>query len=109
MEINTVHINGITIFEISGHLNATNAKDLESVLLQTIDGGNLKIIADLGKLEYVSSAGLRVLLLAAKKIGKSGYIRVCSLQQQVSEVFHMSGFDAIFSIYPNREEALKEN
>jgi len=107
MEINTSNINGVTVFEISGHLNANNAKDFESSLMLSIDSGNKKIITDLNKLEYISSAGLRVFLLIAKKIGNTGFIKLCSLQQQVNEVFHMSGFDSIFSIYQDREEALK--
>jgi anti-anti-sigma factor len=107
MEINSINSNGIIIYTLTGHLDATNAKDFEVTLLKSVDSGNTRIIADLGKLEYISSAGLRVFLLIAKKIGNSGFIKLCSLQQQVNEVFHISGFDSIFSIYQNREEALK--
>jgi len=106
MEIKKTTINQVEIFEISGRIDANNAKDFENVLVQSIEGGATKMIADLTNLEYISSSGLRIFLFVAKKIGKNGFIHLCSLQPQVSQIFNISGFNNIFSIFENKEAAL---
>jgi len=108
MEIKKTKINQIEIFEISGRIDANNAKDFENVLTQSIEEGATKMIADLTNLEYISSSGLRVFLFIAKKIGKNGFIYLCSLQPQVSQIFNISGFNNIFSIFENKEVALSK-
>ncbi len=108
MEIKKTTLNQIEIFEISGRIDANNANDFEKILVQSIEEGATKMIADLTNLEYISSSGLRVFLLIAKKIGKNGFIYLCSLQPQVSQIFNISGFNNIFSIFENREDALSK-
>ena len=63
---------------------------------------------DLSRLDYVSSAGLRVFLVAAKRMrSKDGKIALCSLQDHVQQVFDLSGFSSILSIYASREDGIK--
>jgi len=62
---------------------------------------------NLEKLDYISSAGLRVLLATAKKLKAiGGELRVCSLNEIVTEVFDISGFDLILTVLPSESEAL---
>ena len=107
MEIKRSNLNQVVIFELNGRIDANNSKDLENALVKCIEEGNTKIIVDLEKLDYTSSSGLRVFLFIAKKLDKIGFIYLCSLQPQVSQLFTMSGFNKIFSIFSTRDEALK--
>ena len=108
MEIKKTKIDQIEIFEISGRIDANNSKDFENILTQSFEGGTTKMVADLASLEYISSSGLRVFLSIAKKIGKNGFIYLCSLQPQVLQIFSISGFNNIFEIFENREKALSK-
>lgn len=108
MEINSVKVNDVDIFEISGRIDANNSKDLENFLIEKIENGSTKIIADLKELEYISSAGLRVFLLVVKKIGKTGFVYLSTLQPQVYQIFDISGFNNIFSIFETRQAALEK-
>ncbi len=72
-----------------------------------IDAGTSKILINFAALEYISSAGLRVLLATAKKLKASGGdLKICSLNDTVQEVFDISGFSSILAVSANREEAL---
>ena len=67
-----------------------------------------KILVNFADLDYISSAGLRVLLTTAKRLGGSGgTLRICGLNETVSEVFEISGFSVILSVFPNETEALE--
>lgn len=105
MHITDHFINGILVVGIHGRLDGTNANQVESYLNKAIDDGHGKIILELSSLEYISSIGLRVFLAMAKKVTGYGFIRLASLQPQVFDVFHMSGFDTIFQIYNKADEA----
>jgi anti-anti-sigma factor len=107
MEITTRTQDGITIIDISGKLDASNSKVAEKTILDA-EGEGSKIILNMENLEYISSAGLRVLLLSAKK-ARSGHGKFCivSLSESVQDVFEISGFSAIFEIADNVEEGIK--
>ena len=67
------------------------------------------MIIDFESLDYISSAGLRVILKAAKQLKHSdGMIMLCSMEDYVKEVFEIAGFDSIIPIVPNMEDALKK-
>jgi len=106
MEIAKIEKDGVIIIALNGRLDAASAPDAESEL-NTISNSEVKLLIDLENLEYISSAGLRVLLVTAKQIRRnSGKMCICSLSETVSEVFEISGFSSIFDIAENREEAL---
>ncbi|MCI3920992.1 STAS domain-containing protein [Paenibacillus sp. TRM 82003] len=97
---------GATTFALEGRLDGTTVPTVEEAFLKAHEGGTARYVFDLGGLEYVSSAGLRVLLLAAKKTrAAGGKIALCGLSESVREVFEISGFQTIFAIYASREEA----
>lgn len=107
MEINQKIIDDIPIVSVCGRIDATTSKDLENVLNSLIDKNNTKIVLDLGGVEYISSVGLRVMLAALKKVRPmQGDVRLAALQPFVREVFEITGFTKLFTIYPNQGEAL---
>ena len=96
------------ILALSGKLDATTAKTFEEKILAVIDSGTQRLVLDLSQLEYVSSSGLRVLLLAAKRLrGTDGKIVLCALKDQIRQVFDLAGFSSILPIYGSRDEAIK--
>ncbi len=106
MECKESKKNDISILEIIGRLDATNSGSLEEQIVNSINNGNHKFVADLNQLEYISSAGLRVFLAVAKKLSNTGYIHLCCMQPQVKDVFEMSGFTAIFKLYDTQDKAV---
>jgi anti-anti-sigma factor len=96
------------VLGLSGKLDATTAKTFEDKILGVINSGTQRLLVDLSQLEYVSSSGLRVFLLAAKRLQVTdGKIVLCGLQDHVRQVFDLAGFSSILSIYSSRDEAIK--
>ncbi len=90
-----------------GRIDSTNANIFEEKLAAVIGEDKNKFIIDFEKIAFVSSAGLRVLLIAAKKVKPTGgAVILTGLSAEIQEVFDISGFTAIFSIYKTVEEAL---
>ncbi len=97
----------VTIFDIEGNLDSNTSGEIEKVLIPHIDGGGINVLVDGTKLNYISSAGLRVLLVAARKIkAANGTIILCALQKHIKEVFDIAGFSKVFTIVATRDEAL---
>jgi anti-sigma B factor antagonist len=108
MEIWEKSLGDVCIVGISGRMDSLNSKDIEAKMNLLIENDTAKIIIDLADVDYISSVGLRVLLAALKKQKqKQGSIKLVSLQPFVSDIFKMTGFDKIFSIYSNQEAALE--
>ena len=86
-----------TVIELAGRLDTTTAPALDKTINEDIaDTKNL--VLDIKGLEYISSAGLRVLLGAQKKMQKIGSMRVTNVCEEVMEVFEMTGFADILTI-----------
>ena len=85
------------ILEITGRLDTTTAPALEKTINENLEGVKT-LILDLKSLEYISSAGLRVLLSAQKKMQQVGVMKVVNVCELVMEVFEMTGFADILNI-----------
>ena len=98
----------VLIVTIDQHLDTTSAPGFEAKLLALIERGERKILIDCGPLEYVNSAGLKVFLIAAKKLEPlGGKLVLCTLAPSVLMIFEMIGFTRIMKIVATREDALK--
>ncbi|MDO4810739.1 MAG: STAS domain-containing protein [Eubacteriales bacterium] len=82
---------------LAGRLDTTTAPQLEQAVNESIDGIT-ELIFDLEKLDYVSSAGLRVLLAAQKRMNKQGSMTVKNICSDIMEVFQITGFTEILTI-----------
>ncbi len=108
MEITVKTANGVKVLAFEGRLDTQTSTDAQMQLTQLIEGGETKILLNLEKLDYISSAGLRVLLAAAKQLKTTdGELRLCNLNEVVKEVFVISGFDMILPISASESEALE--
>ena len=109
MEISTEELNAISVITLTGRLDVTTASTLEKTFIQLQQKDAAKILVDCRLLEYISSAGLRVLLSAAKQTKKSsGEIALACLNANVKQVFEISGFTSIFRIFATKDEAISK-
>ncbi len=107
MNIEAAELNGITIIPLEGRLDGNNAAVAEQAFLKLLNEGKQQFIFDFSGLQYISSAGLRVILVAAKKLRASKGRMICAaLGEQVYDVFEMSGFTTILEMAASKEEAL---
>ena len=86
-----------TIIEVSGRLDTVTAPELEKTINEDIEGTK-NLVLDIKGVEYISSAGLRVLLAAQKKISKTGLMKVMNPCPEVMEIFEVTGFTEILTI-----------
>ena len=82
---------------LEGRLETTTAPELEAVLKEELDGLTT-LIFDFSKLEYISSAGLRVILAAQKAMSKQGTMKVVNVNDIITEIFEITGFSEILTI-----------
>ncbi len=98
---------GIDIIFLKGRIDAQSAPGVNQEIVTVLEGGGNKILIDCKGLDYISSAGLRVLITVAKKLkATQGRLVLCNLGEKIYEVFEISGFTAIFEICASQEEAL---
>ena len=120
MEITERKTADIVTLCVSGKLDTTTAKTFEDKILGQIESGDRRFIVDLAQLDYISSAGLRVFALAAKRHNSAkGKIVLCGLkktipyntlnrtQDPVREAFDIAGFSSIFSTYGSHDDAIR--
>ncbi len=108
MEVTQKQQNGITILGLKGRLDSNTSDDFEKTLLGLIQTGETRLVLDFEELDYISSAGLRVLLKTAKELKRvNGQLSFCSLKEYIREIFELSGFVSFFPIHSNLEESLK--
>jgi anti-sigma B factor antagonist len=106
MQISTRTSNDIHIVAITGSLDSTTSPEAQKSIDSVLAGAK-KVALDFSGLDYISSAGLRVLLGAAKQLRASGgKLGMFGLNQSVKEVFEISGFSSILSVYPSEADAL---
>lgn len=107
LEISTFHQSSTLIVHMKGRIDASSAKDLEQQVLQHIQAGETQLILDFSEVDYISSAGLRVVLLIAKQLnGKGGSFKLCKMNEIILNVFEISGFSQLFSIFNTLEDAI---
>ncbi len=96
----------VMVLAIEGRLDSITSGTLEKKFLAVMEAGEKNIVVDFTSMDYISSAGLRVLLMAAKKTAKmGGKVVLAALCDNVREVFDIAGFSSIFTITGSQEEA----
>ena len=109
MEVIEKRQDGISVVRLLGRLDSNTSPDFEQKLFEVIEDGEKSVIVDFEELDYISSAGLRVLLKAAKELKRSqGKIVLCSMKDYIKEVFEIAGFVALFPIVPSMGDAIEQ-
>jgi len=92
--------NNDLILRLEGRLDATTSIQLENVINDVMGGGKVKLLLDFSGIEYLSSAGMRVLLSMTKRLkGMEGYLKLFAVHDDVMEIIRLAGFESILQIY----------
>ncbi len=107
MQISSETMDGVTVVRLEGNLDTDTSSEAHDYVNKAIDDGAAKVVVSLDKVDFVSSAGLRILLATGKRLsGTGGSLRVCGLNETVNEVFEISGFSTILNVFPAETDAL---
>ncbi len=107
MQLHTERRGAVLVVGLQGSLDVITSPDAEKSMLAHIDGGDKNIVFDLAKLDYVSSAGIRMLLTVLKRLKTvNGNARFCALIKPVKQVFDIAGLSFRVSVFPTLDEAL---
>lgn len=110
MEVSVRRLGRVTVIAPAGRVDHLNAEAFRSLLaphLASCAAGGECLILDLSRLEYISSAGLRILMIAAKQVGaQRGRIVVAAMQPVVAEIFEISRFTLVYEVFATLPEAL---
>lgn len=107
MEISTNDVAGVTFVSLKGDIKSTTSGDVMDALVGLVKAGSNKLLINLGGVDFISSAGLRSILVAAKLLKNSnGQMRICSANESVAKVLETSGFTNLVALYADESEAL---
>lgn len=107
MEIKTRDENDIKIIYLEGEMDTNTSPEVLSELDNLRNSGVKKMLLNLEKLDFISSAGLRVLLATAQQLKASGGdFRVCQLNSEIKEVFDISGFSTLLMVFENEAKGI---
>ena len=100
-------IEGVLVISVTGRIDGVNAQEFHNDLNRETDGSDNPVVLDLEKLSYISSAGLRSILLIAKTLkGRNTRFMLCSLPGPIREIVEIAGFDKIIDVLESRSDAI---
>jgi anti-anti-sigma factor len=107
VEIKQEEVNDVTVLVPQARVDSNTAGDFEKTLVGVLNSGRTKLLIDFEDLDYISSAGLRVVLIGAKTCkAKGGKLILTGMKKHIREVFDVSGFTKILNILPSRQDGL---
>jgi anti-anti-sigma factor len=107
MKIVQLEKEGVICLKIDGRLDAESATEAETTVKGILKEGTQRLLFDLSRMDYISSAGLRVILMAVKELrNKKGKVVLCGLTPYVKEIFDVSNFSSIIPITDSVETGL---
>ncbi len=102
MDINKTLEGNKLVVKVAGRMDSVSAPELETALNDSLDGVE-ELVFDFSDLEYISSAGLRVLLTSYKKMSSQGTMKIININDIIREIFEVTGFAEIFTVEENDE------
>jgi anti-anti-sigma factor len=107
MQISRLDTDGITVLGINGRIDAGTAEQFKEKLLATVGDAPVRLVLDFTEVEFVSSIGLRVLVVTARRVAAvRGKMAFCGLHGPVLEVFELAGFTSVASFFAGKDEAV---
>ena len=98
-----------TVFHLKGRLDASTSDEFEEQVLSSLEQGIRYLVLDFAELEYINSAGLRVLVMSHQRLNPhGGRVMVCGTRDYIAEIFNISGYDRVFAMYPDLTLAMKD-
>ncbi|MGB9593258.1 MAG: STAS domain-containing protein [Anaerolineae bacterium] len=108
MDIEVKQLKRASLVKVSGRVDSSNAPDLEKALKELMEQGHFRIVVDMSGLNFISSAGLRVLISTAKTCRRwnRGDVYLAALPPHIMETFELAGLTRVFKIFPDAVEAV---
>jgi len=107
MKIETRKAGDVVVVEMSGRLDSRSSGEAGDRIVHIVQGEDRQILLNLQNVHYVSSAGLRIILLGSKLLqGNNGELKICCVEEAVKRVLETSGFDSLIRMYNTEAEAL---
>ena len=107
MLLKKIHHTDAAIFQIKGRLDSTSTLELEQGVSLCLDQGAKNLVLDFSELDYINSAGLRVLVMSYQRLlPQGGRVMVCGVKDYIAEIFTISGYNRIFSMFPDLDRAI---
>lgn len=107
MEVLVEEKGEVIVVKIEGRVDAATSPQLEKKLNSIIDSGYFKLILNFADVDYLSSAGMRLMLAITKKLKSlEGKLVACNMNEEIMEIIKMAGFQNVIEIYPTEEESM---
>ena len=107
MQIAEARRDGVVAVVPAGRIDTTTAPTLEGHLNALLAGGARRLVVDFSRVDYISSAGLRVMLLVARRMKESnGRLALCAFTEPVRQVFQLAGFLPLFTVCESQDTAM---
>ncbi len=107
MDIEQLRQGDILVVAPKGRIDSNTSESLQAAITAALAAGMKRLVIDFAGIDYISSAGLRVMLIAAKRLGGGqGILVLCGLGEPVRQVFDLAGFLPLFAVEPTRRSAL---
>ena len=107
MDIHEEQAGAVTVVTLKGRMDATTSSGVEERLMKIIEGGATRLLLDISQMDYISSVGLRVFILAGKRVKNvNGRMELCGPQPTVRQILQIAGFPTLFKIHETRAAAL---
>ena len=107
MEIDTASFDIVTAVTVKGRVDSTTADKLRNHLTELVQAGSARLVIDLKEVTYISSAGFRTLLITARSVDQvKGKLALYGVGGEVKRLFDIASFTELFTILPNRDDAV---
>src|SRR5918993_1364252 len=106
MEIRSAEDGGVMVIGVSGRLDSVTSDALDKEVQTQLAAGRTRLVFDLSALDYISSSGLRVFLLAARALRGKGSLALAAPQPKVQQVFDIAGMGSMVTIYASTTAAV---
>lgn len=107
MQLRKTENSQATIFHISGRLDSSSTPELEHCVLNSLEKTSKNFIFDFSELEYINSAGLRILVMSYQRLQPLGrQVMVCGVKDYIAEIFDISGYNRVFLMCRDVDQAI---
>ena len=108
METQVEEKGDVVVVRVEGRLDAASSPQLEKKINAIIDSGHFKLLLDFANVEYLSSAGMRLMLSVSKRLKSlEGKVVACALNDEVLDVIKMAGFHQVLELYSSEDDGIK--
>jgi anti-sigma B factor antagonist len=110
LSLSTRSVAGRRILEVGGEIDVYTAPQLRERLISLVDGGDRRVVVDLGRVEFLDSTGLGVLVGALKRLrGVDGELSLVCPQERLLKIFRITGLDRVFTLYDSVDAATSDS